>query len=181
MKLVTPMISINIFFRKDCDQSIQYSRSTNLTSHASLTQLSTDLSLFLEKLMLVFIFLFIYFTIQHLEYIQDEVRHTVRVQQVSIFVIQPVSLLASSSLRALRKQQSSFSKGILCKYLSNCVSAVILKGNRTSSPNTYELPVLFLTLSICLQSERRNCSIFLKLCWSLPLPPSFRNHKVQLA
>ena len=103
MKLVTPMISINIFFRKDCDQSIQYSRSTNLTSHASWTLLSTDLSLFLEKLMLVFIFLLIYFTIQHLEYIQDEVRHTVRVQQVSIFVIQPVSLLASSSLRALRK------------------------------------------------------------------------------
>ena len=38
MKLVTPMISTNIFFRKDGDQNIQYS-STNLTSHASLTVL----------------------------------------------------------------------------------------------------------------------------------------------
>ena len=35
MKLVTPMISTNIFFRKDGDQSIQYSGSTNLASHAS--------------------------------------------------------------------------------------------------------------------------------------------------
>ena len=39
MKLVTPMISTNIFFRKDGDQNIQYSRSANLTSHASLTVL----------------------------------------------------------------------------------------------------------------------------------------------
>ena len=39
MKLVTPMISTNIFFEKDGDQSIQYSGSTNLTSHASLTLL----------------------------------------------------------------------------------------------------------------------------------------------
>ena len=36
MKLVTPMISRNIFFRKVGDQSIQYSGSTNLTSHESL-------------------------------------------------------------------------------------------------------------------------------------------------
>ena len=35
MKLVTPMISTNIFFRKDGAQSIQYSGSTNLASHAS--------------------------------------------------------------------------------------------------------------------------------------------------
>ena len=41
MKLVTPMISTNIFFRKDGDQSIQYSRSTNLTSHASLATSKT--------------------------------------------------------------------------------------------------------------------------------------------
>ena len=46
---------------------------------------ATILSPFLEKLMLVFVFLLIYFTIEHLEYIQDEVRHTVRVQQVSHF------------------------------------------------------------------------------------------------
>ena len=39
MKLVTPMISTNIYFEKDGDQSIQYSGSTNLTSHASLTLL----------------------------------------------------------------------------------------------------------------------------------------------
>ena len=40
MKLVTPMISTNnIFFRKDDDQSIQYSGSTNLTYYASLTTL----------------------------------------------------------------------------------------------------------------------------------------------
>ena len=39
MKLVTPMISTNIFFEKDGDQGIQYSRSNNLTSHASLTLL----------------------------------------------------------------------------------------------------------------------------------------------
>ena len=39
MKLVTPKISTNIFFRKDGDQSIQYSGSTILTSHASLTLL----------------------------------------------------------------------------------------------------------------------------------------------
>ena len=39
MKLVTPMISTNIFFRKDGDQSIQYSGSSNLTSHAPLTLL----------------------------------------------------------------------------------------------------------------------------------------------
>ena len=40
MKLVTPMISANnIFFRKDDDQSIQYSGSTNLTYYASLTTL----------------------------------------------------------------------------------------------------------------------------------------------
>ena len=32
------MITTNIFFRKDSDQSIQYS-GTNLTSHASLTLL----------------------------------------------------------------------------------------------------------------------------------------------
>ena len=38
IKLVTPMISTNIFFRKDGDQSIQYSGSTNLTSQASLTR-----------------------------------------------------------------------------------------------------------------------------------------------
>ena len=43
------------------------------------------LSSFLEKLMLVFVFLLIYFTIQHLEYIQDEVRHTASVQQVPHF------------------------------------------------------------------------------------------------
>ena len=39
MKLVTPTISTNIFFRKDGDQSIQYPGSTNLTFHASLTLL----------------------------------------------------------------------------------------------------------------------------------------------
>ena len=39
MTLVTLMISTSIFFRKDGDQSIQYSRSTNLTSHALLTLL----------------------------------------------------------------------------------------------------------------------------------------------
>ena len=37
MKLVMPMVSTNVFFRKDGDQSIQYSESTNLTSHASFT------------------------------------------------------------------------------------------------------------------------------------------------
>ena len=37
MKLVTPMISTSIFFRKDDDQSDQYLGSTNLTSHVSLT------------------------------------------------------------------------------------------------------------------------------------------------
>ena len=47
---------------------------------------ATVLSSFLENLMLVFIFLLIYFTIQHLEYIQDEVRHTKRVLQVSHFL-----------------------------------------------------------------------------------------------
>ena len=36
MKLVTPMMSTNIFLRKESDQSIQYSGSANLTSHASL-------------------------------------------------------------------------------------------------------------------------------------------------
>ena len=72
------------------------------------------------------------------EYIQDEVRHTVRVQQVSHFRLID-SLLASSSLKALRKQQSSFTNGILCKYLNNCVSMVILKGKRPSSSNTFEL------------------------------------------
>ena len=46
---------------------------------------ATVLSSFLEKVMPVFIFLLIYFTIQHLEYIQDEVRHTVRVQLVPYF------------------------------------------------------------------------------------------------
>ena len=39
MKLVTPMISTNIFSRKDGPQIIQYSGSTNLTSHASITLL----------------------------------------------------------------------------------------------------------------------------------------------
>ena len=39
IKLVMPMISINNFFRKDGDQSIQYSGSTNLMSHPSLTLL----------------------------------------------------------------------------------------------------------------------------------------------
>ena len=39
MKLVTPMISTNIFSRKDGHQIIQYSGSTNLTSHASITLL----------------------------------------------------------------------------------------------------------------------------------------------
>ena len=38
----------------------------------------TVLSSFLEKPTLVFIFLLIYFIIKRLEYIQDEVRHTVR-------------------------------------------------------------------------------------------------------
>ena len=37
VKLVTPMISTNIFFEKDGDQSIQCSVSANSTSHASLT------------------------------------------------------------------------------------------------------------------------------------------------
>ena len=46
---------------------------------------ATVLNSFLEKVMPVFIFLLIYFTIQHLEYIQDEVRHTVRVQLVPYF------------------------------------------------------------------------------------------------
>ena len=39
MKLVTPMNSANIFFWKVGDRSIQYSGSTNLTSHLSLTLL----------------------------------------------------------------------------------------------------------------------------------------------
>ena len=40
MKLITPMISTNnIFFRKDDDQSIQYSGSTDLTYYAPLTPL----------------------------------------------------------------------------------------------------------------------------------------------
>ena len=39
MKLVTPMISTKIFFRKDDDQSEQYLGTTNLVSHASLTLL----------------------------------------------------------------------------------------------------------------------------------------------
>ena len=39
MKLVPAIISTNIFFRKDGDQGIQYSGSTNLMSHASLTLL----------------------------------------------------------------------------------------------------------------------------------------------
>ena len=103
-------------------------------------------------------------------YVQDEVRHTVRVQQCLIFVTQPDSLLASSSLKALRKLQSSFRKGILCKYLNNCVSIVILKGNRPSFPNTFELLVLFLTSSICLHGERWNFCILLNLCWSLGSP-----------
>ena len=47
---------------------------------------ATVLSSFFENIMLVFIFLLIYFTIQHLEYIQDEVRHTKRVLQVSHFL-----------------------------------------------------------------------------------------------
>ena len=38
-ELNTPMITATIFFRKDDDQSIQYSGSTNLTSHGSLTLL----------------------------------------------------------------------------------------------------------------------------------------------
>ena len=46
---------------------------------------ATVLSSFLEKLILVFVFLLIYFSIQHLEYIQDEVRDTVKAQQVSHF------------------------------------------------------------------------------------------------
>ena len=46
---------------------------------------ATVLSSFLEKLMLIVIFRLIYFIIQHLEYIQGEVRYTVRVQQVSHF------------------------------------------------------------------------------------------------
>ena len=39
MKLVAPMNSANIFFRKVGDRSIQYSGSTNLTSHVSSTLL----------------------------------------------------------------------------------------------------------------------------------------------
>ena len=39
MKPVTPMISTNIFFSKDGDQSTQYSESTNLMSQTSLTLL----------------------------------------------------------------------------------------------------------------------------------------------
>ena len=54
--------------------------------------------------------------------------------------------------------------------MSNFVSMVILKGNRPSSPNTFELLVLLLTPSICLGSERWNFSILLKLCWSLESP-----------
>ena len=46
---------------------------------------ATIRSSFLEKRVLVFVFLLIYLTIQHLEYVQDEVRHKVRVQQVSHF------------------------------------------------------------------------------------------------
>ena len=47
---------------------------------------------------------------------------------------------------------------------------VILNGNRPSYPNTFELLVLFLTLNICLQSERSSFSILLKLFWSLGSP-----------
>ena len=46
---------------------------------------ATVLSSFSENLMLAFIFLLIYFTIHHLEYIQDEVRYTESVQQVFHF------------------------------------------------------------------------------------------------
>ena len=96
-----------------------------------------------------------------------------------IFVIHPDSLFASSSLKAQRKQ-SSFKKGFLFKCLNNCVSMQILKGNRPSSPNTFELLMLFLTLIICLQSESEvspSCSSYFGI-WGLP---SFRKHKVQLA
>ena len=46
---------------------------------------ATVLSSFLEKLMFVFVFFLIYSIVEHLEYIQDEVRHTIRVHQVSYF------------------------------------------------------------------------------------------------
>ena len=96
-----------------------------------------------------------------------------------IFVIHPDSLFASSSLKAQRKQ-SSFKKGILFKCLNNCVSMQILKGNRPSSPNTFELLMLFLTLIIYLQSKSEvspSCSSYFGI-WGLL---SFRKHKVQLA
>ena len=109
-----------------------------------------SLALFLEKLMLVFVFLLIYFTIQHLEYIQDEVRHTVRVQQVSHF-FHRVWFFVSYFL------------------IKNFTKVAIFFHERywRSSPNIFELVVLFLTPSICLQSERWNFSILLKLFWSL--------------
>ena len=87
-----------------------------------------------------------------------------------IFVTHLDSWLASPSLKALRKKQSSFTKGFLCNYLKNCVSMLILKGRQPSSTNTFELFELFLTPSICLQSVRWNFSIFLKLFWSLGSP-----------
>ena len=54
--------------------------------------------------------------------------------------------------------------------MNNCVSMLIQTGNRPGSPNTFELLVLFLTPSICLQSERWNFSILLKLFWYLGSP-----------
>ena len=134
-----------------------------------------SLALFLEKHMLVFVFLLIYFTIQHLEYIQDEVRHTVRVQQVSHFRLID-SLLASSSLKALRKQQSSFTERILCKYFNNCISMLLLRENRPSFPKTFQLLVLFSLLLFAYRVRDKiylSCSSYFGL-WS---PPAFASIK----
>ena len=59
-----------------------------------------------------------------------------------IFVTHSDSLLASSSLKALRKKHYSFTRGILCEYLNSCVLMLILK------INNLVLPILF------------NCSCF---------------------
>ena len=59
-----------------------------------------------------------------------------------IFVTHSDSLLASSSLKALRKKHYSFTRGILCEYLNSCVSMLILK------IDNLVLPILF------------NCSCF---------------------
>ena len=114
----------------------------------------------MEKLMLVFIFFHIYFIYQHSDYIQSEVRHSMKVQYVS-HLCDPVWFFVSQFLA------SSFAKAVLCKYLNNCVSTLILKGNRCSSTNTFKLIVFFLTPSICLQSERWNFYILFKLFWYL--------------